>query len=528
MPLLDYLPLWAQRLLTPTSLALRVHDAIEVSFVEVEGDLHISEEDTYLDAISPGVPAASDAGLDRWGTDLDLPRLPAQTSEQYRLNLLARYQGVGVSVDGLEFVLNLYSESTALSAAAGVGAGAIAVFDTTQAQPGATVVIGNDDQQETHAVVAASSPSGPGTLTLATPLTHAQPQDGPVWALRAEGYPYTINEANGTAAYWDVNGYWDVMLTNVPARTVEVVWGDPFVGPFLEGAPGLRTVEDPSQGNSGIIGFGVVVPDAGGVAVPQGRHAWSVRCWIRRLPLAPPNTGSGYDTNREHAIWSLIAADSTQLVKLFVDHITYPGALHLQTNNPFIGPGDMVSTPGLILADGVRHLVTYTYAPDEGAPFGHGILYVDGVNVGSSPSVVDVPVMAQSHHLIGQGLDPGTYSGLNAELQELAFFNVTLSPAEEAAYFANPAPMSPTDPTLNAYFKFAEGAGSTTTDAKNGLVGTLSTGAPGANFVAPALTPPTPTQIAAAQQAIANAMAAANLAKAAGVQLISILPLDLQ
>lgn len=99
MALKDHFRKFLQYLMRDDSNVQRMHDAIEETFTELEADAEQMEDDTFLDD-------ASDAGLARWGTDLDERRLPNQDREQYRARLKQIKQGRMVDDDGIRLALN--------------------------------------------------------------------------------------------------------------------------------------------------------------------------------------------------------------------------------------------------------------------------------------------------------------------------------------------------------------------------------------------------------------------------------------
>jgi hypothetical protein len=99
MALKDQLVRWLRRKLLPGSNALNIHDALEATFTELDGDVAAMDGDTVIDT-------ARSAALDRWGTDLAEPRLPGQTDEQYAANLKAVKQGKAINEAGIRYALD--------------------------------------------------------------------------------------------------------------------------------------------------------------------------------------------------------------------------------------------------------------------------------------------------------------------------------------------------------------------------------------------------------------------------------------
>ncbi len=76
-----------------------MHDSLEDSFTELDGDVAAMDADTVM-------ATASTTGLDRWGIDLAEQRLPDQSDSQYATMLQQIKQGRAVNEDGIRYALD--------------------------------------------------------------------------------------------------------------------------------------------------------------------------------------------------------------------------------------------------------------------------------------------------------------------------------------------------------------------------------------------------------------------------------------
>lgn len=107
MALKDYLPRWLKRIVGKSPLMGGLHDAVQETFTEIQGDLAAMDADTVI-------AEASEAGLDRWSRDLDEPRLPGETVTQWRDALQAVYEGDMTSGDAFKRALDRFGVPYAL------------------------------------------------------------------------------------------------------------------------------------------------------------------------------------------------------------------------------------------------------------------------------------------------------------------------------------------------------------------------------------------------------------------------------
>ncbi len=115
---------------------------------------------------------------------------------------------------------------------------------------------------------------------------------------------------------------------------------------------------------------------------------------------------------------------------------------------------------------------------------GTGKMYIDGVEVAStSMTLTPAKLPVTMNNYIGKSKNSDPY--LNAELDEIRFWNVARTPAQIIASFAKHLPAG--TPNLAAYFKFDEGTGtSANNDAPTGGSATLQQGV---SWVTPSQSP---------------------------------------
>lgn len=99
MALKDLMRRWLRLQMVDGSNALKVHDAIEERFTDLQSDLTVVDQRTLL-------PEADDEGLTRWGIDIGVEREVDDDESSYRATLIAYWRGNAVTRDAIVALLN--------------------------------------------------------------------------------------------------------------------------------------------------------------------------------------------------------------------------------------------------------------------------------------------------------------------------------------------------------------------------------------------------------------------------------------
>lgn len=148
-----------------------------------------------------------------------------------------------------------------------------------------------------------------------------------------------------------------------------------------------------------------------------------------------------------------------------------------------VEPGGTAANLELSVGDGVySRQVRTSSAPLPVGQWAHvaarvnynaGYMYVNGAQVADGYSLSMAPAMLRTNNYLGRGTDrSGSNRYAQATIDEVRIWNVTRSPTDLQADMNRP--LTGSEPGLVAYWRFNEGAGTTTADATtNQLNGTL-------------------------------------------------------